>query len=87
MSRQFGRKITAARATAVVTRIPSARRDVELKVADESEMAFPIEELREFLSADLFDVPADPAFKQGLRDKLWQLIQSRTFGYGPPRDD
>lgn len=56
-------------------------------VDDENEMDVPIEELREFLSADLFEVPADPAFKQGLREKLWELVQSGSFGYGKSRRD
>ena len=42
------------------------------------------DELREFLSADLFDVPADPVFKEGLREKLWEAIRSGSFGYGKP---
>ena len=78
---------SAARAAAKITGASSARSDVELEVTQDNETDLSIEELREFLSADLFEVPADPAFKQGLRDKLWQMIQSRTFGYGPPRDD
>ena len=85
MSRRFGRRSTAARS--VAARGTSTRSDVELEVTDENETDFPIEELREFLSADFFEVPADPTFKQVLRDKLWQMLQARTVGYGPPRDD
>ncbi|MCA9510021.1 MAG: hypothetical protein R3E88_20335 [Myxococcota bacterium] len=44
----------------------------------------PLDELREFLSADLFEVPADPGFKNRLREKLWELVESRAFGFGPP---
>ena len=32
----------------------------------------------------LLDVPADPAFKEALREKLWDMIQSKSFGYGRP---
>ena len=34
-------------------------------------------ELREFLAADYVPIQADPAFKEGLRKKLWTLIQHR----------
>ena len=56
-------------------------------MTNENATDFSIEELREFLSADFFEVHADPTFKQGLRDKLWQMLQSSSLGYGPPRDD
>jgi hypothetical protein len=62
-----------------------AHQDAELELIEENEMDIPIEELREFLSADLFEVPADPAFKEGLREKLWELIRSGRFGYGKHR--
>jgi len=52
-----------------------------LAEGDDSEI--PADELREFLSADLFEVPADPAFKNRLREKLWELVESRAFGFGP----
>jgi hypothetical protein len=56
---------------------------VELDLAEETDMEdIPLDELREFLSADLFEVPADPMFKEGLREKLWEAIQSGSFGYG-----
>ena len=38
---------------------------------------FTMDELREFLEADHLDVRADPVFKERLRDKLWDLLQSR----------
>ena len=34
------------------------------------------EELHEFLTADLSGVSADPAFKERLRAKLWQMVSS-----------
>jgi hypothetical protein len=42
-----------------------------------------IEELREFLEADLFEVPVDPEFKEQLRKKLWDLVQTQNGGRGP----
>lgn len=35
------------------------------------------EELREFLSADVAEVHADPQFKERLRLKLWGLLKTR----------
>ena len=32
---------------------------------------FSVDELREFLEADLIDVPVDPEFKERLRRQLW----------------
>jgi hypothetical protein len=43
-----------------------------------------LEELREFLEADHLDVPADPGFKERLRQKLWELVLART---GKPSPD
>lgn len=37
-----------------------------------------IEELREFLQADLLDVPLDPRFKERLKRKLWELVQEQA---------
>ena len=36
-----------------------------------------LDELREFLEADLANVQADPEFKEQLRRRLWDLVQSR----------
>jgi hypothetical protein len=36
-----------------------------------------IEELREFLQGEVLDVPVDPAFKERLRRKLWELVQEQ----------
>jgi hypothetical protein len=41
---------------------------------DDGLMNFTMDELREFLEADLIGVRADPAFKERLRRKLWQLV-------------
>lgn len=50
---------------------------------DEAVMDCSLEELREFLEADLADVPVDLEFKQNLRDKLWDLVQTRNRRRGP----
>jgi hypothetical protein len=41
---------------------------------------FSIDELREFLEADLIDVKVDPEFKERLRKQLWDLVQDRARG-------
>jgi hypothetical protein len=38
---------------------------------------FSEEELQEFLDGDSLDVKADPAFKERLRRKLWEIVRSR----------
>jgi hypothetical protein len=47
-------------------------------MTDDAMMDFTIEELREFLQADLLDVPVDPRFKERLKRRLWELVQSQT---------
>jgi hypothetical protein len=37
-----------------------------------------MDELREFLEADLFGATADPKFKEELRQTLWDFLQSRA---------
>ena len=37
-----------------------------------------LDELREFLEADVMDVKADPIFKERLRKKLWDLVQAES---------
>ena len=56
-------------------------------VVDEGVLDCSLDELREFLEADLVDVPVDLEFKQSLRRKLWDLVQvrNRTRGRGPGR--
>ena len=41
---------------------------------------FSIDELREFLEADLVNVDVDPEFKERLRKQLWDLVQDRARG-------
>ncbi|MCH8132649.1 MAG: hypothetical protein IIA30_08870 [Myxococcales bacterium] len=44
-------------------------------------MAFTLEELREFLEADLLDDGrADPEFKERLRQQLWEMLRARRAG-------
>jgi len=47
-------------------------------VVDEGVLDCSLDELREFLEADLVDVHADLEFKQSLRRKLWDLVQVRN---------
>jgi len=53
-------------------------------VADQIPADFTSEELREFLEADGLAVEADPAFKERLRRKLWEMVKQRT---GPSEDE
>jgi hypothetical protein len=46
----------------------------EPRVAEDS-MDFTMDELREFLEADVRGVQADPAFKERLRRKLWEIVR------------
>ena len=47
---------------------------------DESWMDYTLDELREFLEADVLEVRADPEFKERLRRKLWDLVLARSGG-------
>jgi hypothetical protein len=44
---------------------------------DDAEMDFTMDELREFLEADRLSVSVDPAFKERLRRKLWEIVRFR----------
>jgi hypothetical protein len=48
------------------------------EVTDEAAMDFTLDELREFLEADLLDVRADSDFKERLRQRLWALVSARA---------
>ncbi len=48
----------------------------ELVMDDSAE--FTLDELREFLEADLHDVQADPEFKERLRQRLWAMVAARS---------
>jgi hypothetical protein len=45
---------------------------------DEGSMDFTMDELREFLEADVRGVKADPEFKERLRRRLWEIVQLGT---------
>jgi hypothetical protein len=47
----------------------------EPEVIDEIAAEFSTEELLEFLEADHQPQKADPAFRERLREELWQLLQ------------
>ena len=42
---------------------------------DEGSMDFTMDELREFLEADVPGVQADPEFKERLRRRLWGIVR------------
>ncbi len=46
-------------------------------VNEEMNAEFSDDELQEFLEGDNLDVRADPAFKERLRRKLWEIVRSR----------
>ncbi len=56
----------------------SGNRADEEAVVDETFMDFTMEELREFLEADLIDVRADPEFKERLKRQLWMMVQAQA---------
>jgi hypothetical protein len=51
-----------------------------LKMTENILTDFSIDELREFLEADLVDVKVDPEFKERLRKQLWDLVQNHARG-------
>jgi hypothetical protein len=51
-----------------------------LKMMEDILSDFSIDELREFLEADLVDVKVDPEFKERLRQQLWELVQENARG-------
>ena len=51
---------------------------------DEGFMDFTLDELREFLEADLIDVRADPVFKERLRRRLWEMVKAQSRGKRDP---
>ncbi|MDH3521519.1 MAG: hypothetical protein OEM49_13790 [Myxococcales bacterium] len=46
-----------------------------------------VDELREFLEADVLGVPIDPEFKERLRGRLWELVCARLERRGLPESD
>jgi hypothetical protein len=53
-------------------------------VAHEIAKEFSTEELQEFLEGDKLPSQADPAFRERLRQELWEMVQQR---YGRKPDD
>ncbi len=56
----------------------SGHRADEDAVVDEAFMDFTMEELRDFLEADLVNVRADPEFKERLKRRLWKMVQAQV---------
>jgi len=48
----------------------------DLDVGDSADQAIDPEELREFLAADFLECPADPIYKERLREKLWRIVRT-----------
>ncbi|MFI5216160.1 MAG: hypothetical protein ACHQ3O_06425 [Candidatus Limnocylindria bacterium] len=44
---------------------------------EDAPMDFTMDELREFLDADVRGVRADPGFKERLRRRLWEMVRFR----------
>ena len=47
-------------------------------MSNETTLDFTMDELREFLEADMLDVQADPEFKERLRRMLWEIVQEQS---------
>ena len=58
--------------------VPPVRDGSSSVEVDEGALEYSMDELREFLEADLVDVPVDLEFKQSLRKKLWDLVRVRN---------
>ena len=64
----------------------AADADRDQAMTDDSMAEFEIEELREFLQGDILDVQVDPAFKQRLKRKLWELVKEQARRRGSDDD-
>lgn len=82
MSSPISRRGSTPPVTPNASRSPHAGGIPEPELIDENENDISMEELQEFMSADFFEVPADPTFKDRLREKLWELVRSNAFGSG-----
>ncbi|MCZ6822317.1 MAG: hypothetical protein O7F10_05140 [Deltaproteobacteria bacterium] len=47
-------------------------------MTDDVMTEFTVEELREFLQGDILDVQVDPAFKERLKRRLWELVKEEA---------
>ena len=54
----------------------------EMLVIEEIAAEFSTEELLEFLEADQRPVEADPAFRERLREELWELVRRQAQSKG-----
>ena len=54
----------------------------ETLVIEEIAAEFSTEELLEFLEADQRPVDADPAFRERLREELWELVRRQAQSKG-----
>jgi hypothetical protein len=54
----------------------------ETLVIEEIAAEFSTEELLEFLEADQRPVEADPAFRERLREELWELVRRQAQSKG-----
>ncbi len=54
---------------------------------EDGAMEFTMDELREFLEADLLGDRADPEFKERLRRQLWEMLRARRAGARVIEDD
>ena len=56
----------------------SMEQEQDANMIDEALLEASVEELRDFLAADMVGVQADPAFKERLRRELWKLVESQA---------
>jgi hypothetical protein len=64
-----------------------AQQDEMLKNEEQVSLEALEEELRDFLAADMLDVPVDPVFKERLRRELWEIVEQNTAKWRSVRDD
>ena len=64
--------------SSVVIGLPDDELGQKLHALVEARPSVPVDELREFLEADLVEVRADPEFKERLRRRLWEMVQARS---------
>ena len=77
MRRRNGSSVSLSSVSSSGSRTTPAQADLEAALTAEDALDFSIEELREFVSADLYDVPADPQFKEDLRELESKLMHKK----------
>ena len=87
MRRRNGSSVSLSSVSSSGSRTTPAQADLEAALTAEDALDFSIEELREFVSADLYDVPADPQFKEELRERLWGFLRQRGSAAADPVGD